>query len=54
MLLLKALAVVALWQSRRFDTAEIAAALDLPESEVCSVIHHAREAARVPNLTVVR
>jgi DNA-directed RNA polymerase specialized sigma24 family protein len=44
--IIKAVAAVALWQTRKFDTADIAAALDVPESEVCRVIHVAREEDR--------
>ena len=46
MSVLKAVAAVALWQTRQFDTAEIAAALEISEAEVCRAIHVAREERR--------
>lgn len=44
--MIKAVAAVALWRTGKFDTAEIAAALDIPEAEVCRVIHLARKEDR--------
>lgn len=41
-----AIAVIALWDSRRFSTAEIGEILRVPEADVERVIHIRREAAR--------
>lgn len=38
--------VVWLWDTHEFDTAEIAAALRIPEAEVASIIHFIREERR--------
>lgn len=46
MSMIKAVAAVALWRTGKFDTADIAAALDIPEADVCRVIHLAREEDR--------
>ena len=40
------IAAVALWRTGKFDTADIATALEIPESAVCRVIHLAREEDR--------
>ena len=42
---IKAVAAVALWQTRRFDTAEIAAALSIHEGDVERILHTVRENA---------
>ena len=41
-----AIAVIALWDTRRFSTADIAQMLAVHESDVERVIHIRREAAR--------
>lgn len=41
-----AIAVVALWDTKRFSTAEIAEILLVPECDVERVLHIRREAAR--------
>lgn len=43
---LKGVAIVALWRSGKFDTADIAHAVGLHEAEVCRVIAIARELER--------
>lgn len=53
MSLLKAIAAVALWQTRRFDTLDIAHVLDAPEPEVVKVLDEARRAQHGPDLFVV-
>ena len=44
--LLKGVAAVALWDSGKFETSEIAHILDMPESSVADVLHYTREARR--------
>lgn len=44
---LKAVASVALWDSGKFDTVEIAHVLDMKEALVADVLHHMREERRV-------
>lgn len=41
-----AIAVIAIWDTKRFSTAEIAEILLLPEADVERVVHIRREAAR--------
>lgn len=43
---LKALAVIALWDTGRFDTAEIAHCLGMFEADVAHVLHVTREERR--------
>jgi len=43
---LKAIAVLSLWRTGEFDTADIAHALAVPEADVERVIHIAREEKR--------
>lgn len=43
---LKALAAIALWDSGRFDTSEIAHCLNAPEADVARILHLAREERR--------
>ncbi len=43
---IKAVAAVALWRTGKFDSAEIARALSVPEAVVARVLHIAREAGR--------
>jgi hypothetical protein len=50
---LQALAVIALWRDGRFDTADIAHVIGFHESDVCRVIHIARECERAPQLHLV-
>jgi len=44
--MLKALAAVALWDSGKFDTADIAHVMELDEADVVSVLHVLREERR--------
>lgn len=53
MTLVQGAAVLVLWQSGRFDTADIAKALGQTEADVCRVIHAAKERARGPDLRIV-
>jgi hypothetical protein len=46
MTILKALAAIALWDSGRFDTSEIAHCLHVLEADVARVLHVAREERR--------
>lgn len=43
----KAVAVLVLWASGRFDTLSIAAVLGLREDAVCHTLHMARDGARI-------
>lgn len=43
---LKSVAAVALWETKRFDTAEIAHAVGAAEADVERVLHIAREERR--------
>lgn len=51
--LLQAAAALVLWQSGRFDTHDIATALNLHESDVCRLLAAAKERRRGPQLTVI-
>ncbi len=54
MTVLQAAAILVLWRSGRFDTADIAAALGgLREADVCRVLHAVRERERGPDLRLV-
>lgn len=55
MTVLQAAAVLVLWRSGRFDTADIATALGgVAEADVCRVLHSVRERERGPDMHVVR
>lgn len=53
MTLVQAAAIVTLWDSRRFDTTDIASALGVHESEICLVLNAKREREHGPDLRVV-
>ncbi|HRI99319.1 MAG TPA: hypothetical protein PKV67_00975 [Hyphomonas sp.] len=42
----QAVLAVALWQTREFDTMQIAQAIGAKEADVCRAVHAAREAVR--------
>lgn len=42
----QAVIAVALWQTREFDTVQIAVAIGASEADVCRAIHAAREQVR--------
>lgn len=44
--IIRALAAIVLWDSGRFDTSEIATALEIAEADVARVLHVAREERR--------
>ena len=51
--LLQAAATIILWKSMRFDTHDIATALNVHEADVCRLIDAARERERGPSLTLI-
>jgi hypothetical protein len=51
--LVQAAAIVTLWQSRRFDTHDIAQALGVSEPLVCKVLDEVRNYGRKPDLYLV-
>lgn len=51
--LLQAAACLVLWQSRRFDTFDIAQALNVHEADVCRLLDAAKEQARGPSFIVI-
>jgi len=53
MTLVQAAAAITLWESRRFDAADISGALGIPESEICIVLNAKREREHGPDLRVV-
>lgn len=53
MTLLQAAAVLVLWQSKRFDTADIAKAIGVEEWSVVKLLDAARAAERGPELQVI-
>lgn len=53
MTLVQAAAALILWQSGRFDTADIASVIGRTEADVCRVIHAAKERERGPDLHIV-
>jgi len=53
MSLLQAAAAIVLWKSMRFDTHDIAAALNVHEADVCRLIDAARERENGPFFTVI-
>lgn len=53
MTLVQAAAILVLWRSGRFDTADIANAIGRSEADVCRVIHAAKERERGPDLRII-
>lgn len=51
--LLQAAAVLVLWRSSRFDTLDISHALNVPEADVCRVIHAARDRERGADMVLI-
>lgn len=51
--LVQAAAALILWQSRRFNTLDIANALQVSEADVCRLLHAARERERGPQFTII-
>lgn len=51
--LLQAAATIILWKSMRFDTHDIATALNVHEADVCRVLDAVRERERGPSLSVI-
>lgn len=54
MTVLQAAAIVTLWRSGRFDTADIADVLHVAESDVCRVLHAVNQRERGPDLHIVK
>ncbi len=52
--LIQAAATVVLWQTRRFDTQQIAELLSVAESDVDRLVHAARQRERGADLHVVQ
>jgi DNA-binding transcriptional regulator LsrR (DeoR family) len=51
--LLAGAATLVLWESGRFDTADIASALHVSEADVCRVLAAAKERRRGPQFIVI-
>lgn len=51
---LQAAAAIVLWQTRQFDTQQIADLLSVAESDVDRLVHAAKEYERGPDLHVVQ
>ena len=51
---LQAVAVFALWESGRFDTADIAAVFNVPEGMIHNLLHSVKEQAAPAPLTVIK
>jgi hypothetical protein len=51
--LVQAAACIVLWKSGRFDTLDIAQALNVAESDVCRLLAAAKERERGPVFTII-
>lgn len=53
MTLVQAAAAITLWNSRKFDTRDIAHALWVGEADICRILHAVRQSEHGPDLWVV-